>query len=149
MKKEVSIEKTVEYIDEETGMKKKKTEYDKVKYDEYELTRFVSMSFEYSLKRTDRAEMPLSNVFTDQETDKLHYVVYEGDYKKLVPGYWKYTSKDSSEDYISNNSAEINDLRDLVKNRRTAKSSSELQKDLISKCVNIIVSEISDYKPEN
>ncbi len=143
------LERTVEYVDKETGEKKKKKEYDKVKYYEYEMTRYVSMSFEYNMKRTDRVEVPLSNVFTDQETDELHYVVYEGDYKKLVPGYWKYTSKDSSEDYISNNSTAINNLRDLVKSNRTAKSSSELQKDLIDKCVHTIVSEISNYKPEN
>ncbi len=142
------LERTVEYVDKETGEKKKKTEYDKVKYYEYELTRYVSLSLEYVMKRTDKDEVPLSNVFTKQETDNLHYVVYEGNSKKLVPGYWKYSNKDSSEDYVNTSNASISNLRRLAQNKRTAKSSSELQKLLVDECISNIVSEISEYKPE-
>ena len=143
------LKRTVEYKDKETGLTKKKTVYDKVTYYEYEMSRYVQIALEYSMKRTDRDELAVNNVFNQQEKDQLHYAVYEGDYKKLVPGYWKYLSKDSSEDYINTNSSAVSDLQSLLKSKRTAKSSSVLEKELVSKCVKTIVSEIANYKPEN
>ncbi len=143
------LRKSVSYIDDETGEEKKKTVYDKVKYYEYEMTRYVSVSIEYAMKRNDRDEVPISNVYSHKEEDKLHYVVYEGDYKKLVPGYWKYSTKDSSEDYINKDTSAAINLHALVKNKRSAKSTSELQSSLVDKCIKTIVSEIKNYKPEN
>ncbi len=143
------LQRTVEYVDEETGEKRKKYVYDKVKYYECEMTRYVSISFKYLMKRTDKDEVPISNIFTHQETDKIHYVIYDGNYKRLVPGYWKYINKDSSEDYVNEETSAATKLRNLVKNKRTAISTSDLQSTLIEKCVNTIVSEIANYKPEN
>lgn len=143
------LKRTVNYVDEETGEEKKKTVYDKVKYFEYEMTRYVSVSMEYVMKRNDRDEIPISNVFSHKEEDKLHYVVYDGDYKKLVPGYWKYSTKDNSEDYINKESSAASNLHELAKNKRTAKSTTELQSTLVDKCIKTIVSEIKNYQPEN
>ena len=51
--------------------RRKKTVYDKVKYYEYEMTRYVSVSIEYAMKRNDRDEVPISNVYSHKEEDKL------------------------------------------------------------------------------
>ncbi len=143
------LKNTVEYEDAVTHETKKKTVYDKVIYYEYEMERSVSVTVEYAMNRKDRDELAVSNVFDKQETDRIYYATYEGDYRKLVPGYWKYANKESSEDYINKNSAEVNDLRALMKERKTVKSIHELEMSLIDGCVELITSDISNYTPEN
>ncbi len=143
------LKRTVEYEDAETHETKKKTVYDKVIYYEYEMERSVSVAVEYTMNRKDRDELAVSNVFDKQETDRICYATYEGDYKKLVPGYWKYDNKESSEDYINKNSAEVNDLRALMTERKTVLSINELEVSLMDRCVDLITADIKSYTPEN
>ncbi len=143
------LKRTETYVDKETQEKKTRTIYDKVKYYEYQMERKVLLTFQYAMKRTDRNEIAISDVFNQEESDGVHYIQFDGDYKKLVPGYWKYMSKDSSEDYINDKEESVNALRKLYSSKKTAKSIHDLQQDLMNKCIGAIVAQIENYKPEN
>jgi len=142
------IKSVVEYVDEETGEKKKKNEYDKVVYYEYHQLNKVILTVEYAMKRNDNGEVVFSNVFNEEIEDKVLFAAYEGDSKKLVPGYWKYSSKESKEDYIKDSSTEVGELQELLKSKREIKSTTELQQELVEKLANNITNQVAAYKPE-
>ncbi|TLX75199.1 hypothetical protein E9993_09870 [Labilibacter sediminis] len=147
--KHAYLKRTEEYVDEETKVKKTRTVYDKVKYYEYRLERKVMLSMKFSMNRTDKNELVISDVFNEEEVDKLYYAEFEGDYKQLVPGTWKYMSKESDGDRVYDNSAAIENLRKMFKARKTAKSLTELENILLDSCTKSIVVQIENYKPEN
>ncbi len=143
------IKLSQKYIDEVTKLEKHKTVYKKVKYYEYRLERKVVLTLAYSMKRTDRNEVAVSNTFNKEEVDKILYADFEGDYKTLVPGTWKSIEKDSEEDKIYDNSNSVAKMHKTFKARRTTKSLSELENILTNKCITQITQEIRNYKPEN
>ena len=143
------LKREVEYTDEETKLKKTKTVYDKVKYYEFTLTRKVGLTVGYSMKRTDRDELPIYDSFNKEEVDQLHYAQFEGDYKMLVPGTWKYMSKKSDSDKVFDDTNSVNRLRALFKANKTARSISEMENILMDDCVSAMVKQIETYQPEN
>ncbi len=147
--KHAYLKRTEEYIEKETRLRKTRVVYDKVKYYEYRLERKVRLNVGYEMKRTDRNELAVSNGFNKETIDAIHYAEFEGDYKNLVPGTWKYIDKDTEEDKIYDNSTAINRLRKVFEGRKTAKSVSELESTLMSACVSQIVKDIKNYQPEN
>jgi hypothetical protein len=147
--KHAYLKRTVEYIDKQTKVKKKRTVYDKVKYYEYALQRKVSLILHYSMKRLDRDEIILSDTFNKEEMDQIKYAEFKGDYKRLVPGEWKSISKKSEDDRVYDNANAVKKLRADFTARKQAKSLSELENALIEKCVSKITSQVENYKPEN
>jgi len=147
--KRAYVKRTEEYINKQTKVKETRTVYDKVRYYEYRLERKVFLSLQYSMNRTDKNELAISDVFNDEVVAELYYAKFDGDFNNLIPGYWKYMNKDSDEDRIYNNSTAIGKLRSVFKRKRTTKSLTELENNLMDKCVNDIVFHIGNYKPEN
>ncbi|WP_075591197.1 hypothetical protein [Labilibacter marinus] len=143
------IKRTIEYKDKETGLMKTKVVYDKVRYYEYKLTRRVYLSLAYSLKRTDRDELAISDSYNNEEVERLSYAKFDGDYKKVIPGYWKYSSKDSDEDEVYDSASSISALKEKFEANKTPRSLTDMENDLMSDCVSQITKQIQNYKPEN
>ena len=147
--KHAYVKRTVEYTDEETKLKKTKTVYDKVKYYEYTLNRSVSLTVGYAMNRTDREELAVSDSFNKEEVEELHYATFDGDYKKLVPGTWKYLSKESDSDKVYDSASAISKLRKLFEAEKTPRTISEMENTLMDDCVSQMTVQIQNYKPEN
>lgn len=147
--KRAYIKRTEEYVNAQTKVSETRTVFDKVKYYEYRLKRNVVLSLQYSMRRTDKNELVISDVFNSEEEAGLYYAEFEGDFKQLVPGYWKSMSKGSDEDQIYDDASAIHKLRTAFEGKKTTKSLTELENSLMDKCVKDIVSHIENYKPEN
>ncbi|SMO64996.1 hypothetical protein SAMN06265379_10477 [Saccharicrinis carchari] len=143
------LKRVEKYVDEKTKLSKEREVYDKVTYYEYQAVNKVALSVSYSVKRTDRDEVPVSDIFNREEKDKMHYAEFKGDYKKLIPGIWKYLSKDSDEDRVYDSASAISSLHKMFENKKTIRSNPELENALTEACVKQITEQIKNYKPEN
>lgn len=124
------------------------TEYDKVKYYELKMGRSISMSFSYKLTNNRTNELHLANNETLTSSDRIHYADYQGDTKKLVPGYWKSQTSSSPEDVINDNSRSLKSLEGLLSARRVIKTTSTLEVELLDAVSTQIARTIDEYDPD-
>lgn len=143
------IKRVEKYVDETTKLSKERTVYDKVVYNEYIMENRVSLSVAYSIKRTDKDEVPITDVFNQEKLDRLHYAEFKGDYKELVPGTWKYLSKDSDMDKVYDSASAIQSLRNLFESKKTIQSTTEMENALTDACAAQITEQVKKYQPEN
>ncbi|MBS2100608.1 hypothetical protein [Carboxylicivirga linearis] len=143
------LKKTIEVTNASTNQKEKKVVYEKVRYYEYKQTSSLLMEVNYSLTRIDKDELGVSNTFSANLSDEIHYAKFDGDFKKLVPGYWKSASTDSDDDKIYDDESSIAKLHSLFKNKQTLKSTYDLEKEAYANCATQITDDLINYKPEN
>ncbi|MDD2634093.1 MAG: hypothetical protein PHW82_01180 [Bacteroidales bacterium] len=143
------LRKKVKVLNRETEEYEYKTQYDKVTYNEYEMSRSISMNFMYKLinKRTGEIKSTSSKNFLIR--DDIHYAKYSGDNKNLVPGYWKYKKLSSSEDYINDKNSDINRLNNLLNARSQIKTYNTLSAEAINNAAAIISTGVNNYVNEN
>ncbi len=146
--KRAYLRKVVEYVDKATNETRQKNVYEKVRYYEYQKENRASLLVEYSMKRNDTGEIVFTDSFNKQAVDGAHYCTYNGDYKKLVPGYWKYEKKDSDEDYVNDEKSKILELQSLFKENTEVQPAGELRNVLMGECVDTIIGKVEEYKPE-
>ncbi len=143
------LKRTVEVVNPETKVKESKVRYSKVRYYEYEQENSVVLSLSFALDRVDKDEMAVSDIFYGEEKSKVHYASFDGDYKQLVAGYWKYSDKVSDEDQIYDSSESNNQLHSLFTNSKQIVSIAKLESTLFDKCGLHVANKITEYKPEN
>lgn len=143
------LKKTVDVKNEETGSTEKKTVYSKIRYYEYKQTNSVLLSLNYSLNRIDKSELAFSDQFYKEETDEVHYAKFDGDYKQLIPGYWKYSDRESAEDRIEDNETSRKELQQLFSAKKEIASIQTLESNLFQLCGDHVANNILNYKPEN
>ena len=142
------IKNVISYIDKETGEKKTKNEFIKTNYKEYSKENKTTFIFEYSLIDVATGTIIVSDVFNLTKNDKIHYAEYNGDTKKLVPGYWKQRDKDSPEDRIDDNNNSITNLKNLLSASKEIKSPQTITHEIISEITEKLVHSIENYNPE-
>ncbi len=138
---------TEEYTTE-TGEKKARTIYDKVVYNEYAQSNRILLIFDYSLIDVKTGVLIVSDAITISRDDQLHYATYDGDIKKLVPGYWKAKDKESSEDVISDNQDKLNELKNLLNSKKDLKTTLVLANEAIQDISVKVATSIENYNPE-
>jgi len=143
------LKKTVEVTNPSTHVKEKKTVYEKVKYIEYKQNSSLLMEVNYLLTRIDKDELGMSNTFSANLSDEIHYAKFDGNFKKLVPGYWKSASTDSDEDKIYDDESSVSKLHALFKNKQTLKSTYDLEQEAYANCTTQITDDLTNYQPEN
>lgn len=144
-KKAYYKERIVEMVE---GQKKVRYVYHKTEYKEYEQSSSVRCNFSYQLLSAESGAIIVSDVFSNTQTHKVHYAVYDGKKDALVPGYWKEKNKDSVEDEVKDSYSEKNKLQRLLKSSKTLKSKEELKKELINKLAANVAKKIESYDPE-
>jgi hypothetical protein len=140
--------KTVIKSKDKEGKEISTVKYTKTSYYEYKQRNRAELDLNYKLVSTDDNSVMLSDALNLSDSDNIHYAVYGGDKKKLIPGYWKYKSKKSSEDVQKDNKTDIRRLQNLLKADKSIKSSSALLNGLVGKSVNGITNKIDKYNPE-
>ncbi|PLX15118.1 MAG: hypothetical protein C0597_09210 [Marinilabiliales bacterium] len=130
------------------GKEIEKVSYTKTKYYEYDQTNRSSLSLNFKLVSTEDNSVLVSDQINHNKSDRIHYATYEGDKNKLIPGYWKYSNRESSEDVKKDNKSDINHLQDLLKADKNIKSAQTLLTELINQSVNEITQKVDKYNPE-
>lgn len=139
-----------EYIvkDPTTGESKKKYKYNKVTYTEYSQENNVSSSFQYQLTSTETSAIMVSDAMDGNAGDEIHYVVFDGKANQLVPGWWEHIDRDSVKDKINDNNSDVDNLRDLIKARRSIKSIDALKTEVYNGIASRVARKINAYNPE-
>jgi len=140
--------KTVIKSKDKEGKEISTVKYTKTSYFEYKQKNRAELDLNYKLVSTEDNSVMLSDALNLSNSDNIHYAVYGGDKNKLIPGYWKYKSKKSSEDVQKDNKTDIRKLQNLLKADKSIKSSSALLNELIGKSVNGITNKVDKYNPE-
>lgn len=143
------LRKKVKVMNRETEEYEYKTEYNKVVYYEYKMTRSLDMSYAYKLVNNRTSEILSTETKNVLVRDDIHYAKYDGDKKNLVPGYWKSKTTASSEDYINDKSSSIKKLNSLLSARSSIKDYNTLSSEAIGSSSNIISESVNKYVNEN
>lgn len=140
--------KNVTKTKDKEGNEVEKVSYTKTIYYEYNKSTSARLTMSFKLVSTEDNSVLVSDQISQSNSDKIHYATYEGDKKKLIPGYWKYKDRNSSEDVKKDNKSDINRLQNLLKADKNIKSAQILLNELMSKSVKEITNKVDKYNPE-
>ena len=141
--KEVKIKKN------KAGEEYEDIQYEKISYYEYQQKNSVSIEINYKLISTENNSVMVSDIISLSDKDEIHYAIFDGDKNKLVPGYWKYAKKKSTEDIIKDNSKDRKKLKNLLKADKKIHSTNYLINNLYKEIISEITYKIDQYNPEN
>lgn len=134
--------------DSETGKKKTRTRYKKVKYKEYKKTNKVKCVLSFKLVSVETGEILVSDRISKKLQDKIHFAEYEGDEDKLIPGYWKYKNRRSDKDRKNDNFLARMQLNRLLNGDKKIKNIESLTDKVIEKGSNLVARKINAFNPE-
>lgn len=142
------LRRVEETVDKTTGEKKKVTYYDKVTYLENSQRNQSSISFEYALIEVKTGAILVTDVVTLSNESSVNFASFNGDVKRLVPGYWKSAEKDSPEDTVGDTNERVSALQNLLNANREIKSAQTLTTELFTDSSRRVASAIEKYNPE-
>ena len=124
------------------------TNYKKVRYNEYQQTNFVLVTFQYQLISLETGEILSTRTFTEKKESSVNYAKYNGNYKNLVPGNWKNQGPISEGDEILKSRANVNHLQSKFTSNQNVISTTLLAQQAYGAVVNDIVSAVLAFNPE-
>jgi len=89
--------------------------YHKTTYMEYQQANKANLALNFKLVSTEDNSVMVSDMISNNNSDKIHYATFGGDKKKLIPGYWKYKDHNSNSDVKKDNKSDVNKLQNLLK----------------------------------
>jgi len=134
--------------DPTTGEQKKQYRYNKVTYVEFTQANKVISSFQYQLTSTESSAILVSDALDINASDDIHYIVFDGKGNSLVPGWWEHIDKDSPKDKINDTANDVQNLRDLLKERKAIKSIEALKSEIFDGFATKVARKINAYNPE-
>ncbi|MCK5168880.1 MAG: hypothetical protein KAQ75_03290, partial [Bacteroidales bacterium] len=123
--------------------------YHKTTYMEYEQLNKANLALNFKLVSTEDNSVMVSDMISNNNSDRIHYATFSGDKKKLIPGYWKSKNSNSKEDVKKDNKSDIKKLQNLLKADKSIKSAQTLLNELMSKSINKMTKKVDKYNPEN
>ncbi|MDD3686705.1 MAG: hypothetical protein PHE56_08055 [Bacteroidales bacterium] len=143
------LRKKVKVLNRETGEYENKTEYDKVTYKEFKMSRTVDMTVTYKLVNGKTGEIYKTSSKTIQTRDDINYARYTGDATNLVPGYWKDLKTASPEDYITDRPEAIKELNNMLNARSQIKDYNTLSGEATDGTASDISNAVIDFVNQN
>ncbi|HPX04306.1 MAG TPA: hypothetical protein PLC17_00095 [Tenuifilaceae bacterium] len=122
--------------------------YKKVSYIEVKRANRVDCSFSYELTSTETGAILVSDAMNLMASDGVHYAEFDGDHKKLVPGYWVHIDKDDPKDKVYDNPNAVSELRALLDSKRTVKEVNVLKEEVALMVAERVSQAINNYNPE-
>ncbi|MCX7985556.1 MAG: hypothetical protein N2662_01270 [Bacteroidales bacterium] len=134
--------------DPETGQESVKISYRKTVYYIIEQKNQVSIALKFQLTSTETGEVMVSDYLLSNQSDQIEYAVFNGPEDKLIPGYWEKIDVNSSKDEIYDNIPSVENLRSLLKSKRTLTPTSSLISYAVDELASKAASKINQYNPE-
>ena len=122
--------------------------YKKVRYLEVKRVNRVDCSFSYELTSTETGALLVSDAMNLMASDGVHYAEFDGDHKKLVPGYWVYIDKANPKDKVNDNPTAVSELKSLLAAKRTVKEVNVLKEEVALMVAERVSQRINNYNPE-
>jgi hypothetical protein len=140
--------KEVVIVKNSAGEETEKVTYHKTNYSEFHAKNSAWVSLSYKMISTKNNEVLISDSYDRQNSDEIRYAVFEGDAKKLVPGYWKYKKGNSEEDVINDNKNDVRALKRLLDANRKIEPADRLLENLVTDAIGEITTKVDKYNPE-
>ena len=147
--KKAYLENIIKKKNEETGTFYYETTYDKVRYKEYYGKNEVSVGFQYQLTSTETGEILLTGIINLSDKDVVNFETTNVNYKKIVPGDWKWQNKLHKSDLVSTSVSEKRALRKLFTQKKTLLTIDQLKNNVFTEIANKVSLKIDQYNPEN
>ncbi len=143
------LKKRVRYKNPETERTEYRTEYDKVNYKEFQMSRTVNLTISFRLINERSGEILSSGSRSIRAADEIHYATYGGENNNLVPGFWKSRTSDSDEDVIRDNRRDVQALQALLNGRNQIKDYNSLASEVFKNSSGFVATEINKFVLEN
>ena len=147
--KKAWAERKVRKYDEETEKYFYETVYDKIKYQEYRGSTSVQVGFQFQLISTESGEILLTKLINLNRRDEVHFAESNTNYRNIVPGNWRWQSKQSPNDVVETSYSQKRALRSLFKNKKTLLSVNTLANDIYQEIATEVSQMVNNYNPEN
>ena len=133
----------------ENGQTVTNYEYQKIIYNEFSQQNTVTCTFKYQLTSTETDAILVTDEMTLTKNDLVHFAVYDGDYRNVVPGYWTSNPQKAAENVVNTNYNDIYNLQSLFKANRNIKTTDRLSEELSNEISRSISDKIINFNPEN
>jgi len=142
-------ERKIRKYNEETEKHYYETVYDKIKYQEYKGSVNVQVGFQFQLISTESGEILLTKIINLSRKDEVHFAESNINYRNIVPGSWRWQTKDSPNDVINDSYLQKRALRNLFKNKKNLMSVDDLANDIYIEIAKEVSQMVNNYNPEN
>ena len=147
--KKAWAERKVRKYDEEIEKYFYETVYDKIKYQEYRGSTSVQVGFQFQLISTESGEILLTKLINLNRRDEVHFAEANTNYRNIVPGNWRWQSKQSPNDVVETSYSQKRALRNLFKNKKNLLSVNALANDIYQEIATEVSQMVNNYNPEN
>ena len=147
--KKAWAERKVRKYNEETEKYFYETVYDKIKYQEYRGSASVQIGFQFQLISTESGEILLTKLINLNRRDEVHFAESNTNYRNIIPGNWRWQSKQSPNDVIENSYSQKRALRNLFKNKKSLLSVNALANNIYQEIATEVSQMVNNYNPEN
>ncbi len=143
------LEKKIRKYDAEKESHYYETVYDKIKYSEFHGSNSIQVGFQFQLISVESSEILLTKLININKSDAVDYAKSSYNYNNIVPGNWRWPSKNSPSDVINNSYIEKRALKSLFKGKKNLKSVDELANEAYVDIAKDVCRKINNYNPEN
>ena len=147
--KKAWAERKVRKYNEETEKYFYETVYDKIKYNEYTGSNSVQVGFQFQLISTESGEILLTKLINLNSNDEVHFAESNVNFRNIVPGNWRWQSKESPNDIIENSYIQKRALRQLFKNKKNLMTVNDLANEIYQEIATEVSQIVNNYNPEN
>tara|TARA_B100000963_G_scaffold271181_1_gene239363 strand:- start:5386 stop:6810 length:1425 start_codon:yes stop_codon:yes gene_type:complete len=147
--KKAWAERKVRKYDKETDKYFYETVYDKIKYKEFKGNNSVQISFQFQLISTESGEILLTKLINLSRRDEVHFAESNINYKNILPGNWRWQTKQSPNDIVETSYSQKRALRNLFKNKKNLLSVNDLANEIYEEIATEISHMVNNYNPEN
>ncbi len=147
--KKAWAERKVRKYNEDTEKYFYETVYDKIKYQEYIGSTSVQIGFQFQLISTESGEILLTKLINLNRRDEVHFAESNTNYRNVVPGNWRWQSKQSPNDVVETSYSQKRALRNLFKNKKTLQSVNSIANEIFLEIATEVSQMVNNYNPEN
>tara|TARA_B100001741_G_C16552519_1_gene600198 strand:- start:3393 stop:4787 length:1395 start_codon:yes stop_codon:yes gene_type:complete len=147
--KKAWAERKVRKYNNETEKYFYETVYDKIKYKEYIGSNSVQIGFQFQLISTESGEILLTKLINLSVSDEVHFAESNVNFRNIVPGNWRWQSKESPNDIIENSYIQKRALRQLFKNKKNLMTVNDLANNVYQDIATEVSQMVNNYNPEN
>ena len=147
--KKAWAERKVRKFNKETEKYFYETVYDKIKYKEYIGSNSVQIGFQFQLISTESGEILLTKLINLSLSDEVHFAESNVNFRNIVPGNWRWQSKESPNDIIENSYIQKRSLRQLFKNKKNLMTVNDLANNVYQDIATEVSQMVNNYNPEN
>ena len=147
--KKAWAERKVRKYNNETEKYFYETVYDKIKYKEYIGSNSVQIGFQFQLISTESGEILLTKLINLSLSDEVHFAESNVNFRNIVPGNWRWQSKESPNDIIENSYIQKRALRQLFKNKKNLMTVNDLANNIYQDIATEVSQMVNNYNPEN